>query len=75
MAMRAEEDLMKQRVRQWQRASPELEKIRQEEIRCADTSRAMKFLQGSVRAELKFSSASPTSGLVEQQRYFLKLRT
>ncbi len=67
-------NFVRQRIRQWQRAAPELDRIRQEEIRGADTQRAMRFFEGSVLAELKRTSASPTSGLVEQQRLFRKLR-
>jgi len=67
-------NLVRQRVLQWQKAAPELDKIRDEEIRNANTQKAMRFFQGSVLEELKRTPASLTSGLAEQQRYFRKLR-
>ena len=66
---------VRQRVLQWQKAAPELDRIRDEEIRNANTQKAMRFFQGSVLEELKRTAASPTSGLAEQQRYFRKLRS
>ncbi len=66
---------VRKRVLQWQKAANELDRIRQEEIRGADTQKAMRFFQGSVLEELRRTPASQTSGLTEQQRYFRKLRS
>lgn len=62
------------RVEQWKRAGRVIEETRAEEIRKADTAQAMRALTGSVLAELQRRPAEPTSGLVEQQRWFRKLR-
>jgi len=62
------------RVGQWRRAGEVMEKMQAEEIRTADTAQAMRALTGAVLAELQRRPAEPTSGLVEQQRWFRKLR-
>jgi len=62
------------RVGQWRRAGEVMEKVQAEEIRTADTAQAMRALTGAVLAELQRRPAEPTSGLVEQQRWFRKLR-
>jgi len=51
-----------------------MEKVQAEEIRTADTAQATRALTGAVLAELQRRPAEPTSGLVEQQRWFRKLR-
>ena len=68
-------DLIKARVRQWNAAMPVLQDVRDKDIQLADTARAMKCFSGAVLAALPKHPPQPWSGLVEQQRFFCKLRT
>ena len=58
----------------WRKAGPELERLRREDIRQADTRKAVKAFAGMVKAALRTLPARSDSGLVEQQRYFRQLR-
>ena len=66
-------ELMRHWVETWRRAGKELEEIRRREIGETDTREAIRQLFGSVVSFRNFP-APPTSGLVEQQRWFAKLR-
>jgi len=52
-----------------------LQEVRDNDIRLADSARAMEFFSGAVLAALPKHPLRPWSGLVEQQRHFRKLRT
>lgn len=58
----------------WKRAGPELERIRREELRRLDVPKAIALLCGSDDYTVGPRAPKPTSGLVEQQRIFAKLR-
>jgi hypothetical protein len=62
------------RVGQWQRAGEVMDGVRREEIQGAETARALRNFTGAVLAELRRRPERTTSGLVEQQRWFRKLR-
>jgi len=64
---------MRRWVETWRRAGPELDEIRCREIQATDTREAIRQLLGSAAA---FQDLPPrtTSGLVEQQAWFGKLR-
>ena len=66
-------DLMRRWVETWQRAGPELDEIRASEIKVVDTAEAIRQLFASMTV---FRDLPPrtTSGLVEQQAWFAKLR-
>jgi len=68
-----ERELMRRWVETWRRAAPELDEIRHREIEATDTREAIRQLFGSAAA---FQDVPPrnTSGLVEQQAWFAKLR-
>jgi hypothetical protein len=66
--------LVRERVRQWAEAAAVMQEIRDEDIRNADTARAMRCFGGSVEALLPSHPPEPWSGLVTQQRWFAKLR-
>jgi hypothetical protein len=66
---------VKVRTRQWNAAMPVLQDVRDKDIQLADTARAMKCFSGAVLAALPKHPPQPWSGLVEQQRFFCKLRT
>jgi hypothetical protein len=65
-----EEDLLKKWVQAWQTAAIELEKLRQDEIRRANTQMAIENLDDAFQAALLHFPPRPSSGLVEQQRLF-----
>lgn len=66
--------LVRERVRQWAAAAAVMQAVRDEDIRNADTARAMRCFSGSVEALLHDHPPEPWSGLVTQQRWFSKLR-
>lgn len=61
-------------VGQWQRAGEVMEAVRRKEIQGAETARALRQFTGAVLAEVRRRPERTTSGLVEQQRWFRKLR-
>ena len=66
-------ELMRRWVETWRRAGQELAEIRRRELASTDTREAIRQLFGSAAA---FQDLPPrtTSGLVEQQAWFAKLR-
>ena len=56
----------------WKLAGPELERIRRKEIRELDTQRTIALLCGTADYTRPPRAPKPTSGLVEQQRLFMK---
>jgi hypothetical protein len=69
--MTAEEQTRaKKCVDAWRRAGPELERMRREEIRHADTARSIPAFDGLFEGAVRDFPAKPMSGLVEQQRCF-----
>ena len=61
-------------VAAWKSAGPELERIRREELRRLDPSKAIALLCGPADYRTPPRAPKPTSGLVEQQRLFSRLR-
>lgn len=61
-------------VEAWKRAAPELERIRREELRQLDAYRAIAQLCGSWNYHQPPRAPKPSSGLIEQQRLFRRLR-
>lgn len=61
-------------VNTWIRAGAELEKVRQHDVRSANTAAAMRSFTGSVLHAVRTRPPAQTSGLVEQQRLFRKFR-
>jgi hypothetical protein len=60
-------------VEQWRRLGPELEKIRQRELKTISTPQALQNLAGAFEdCRLRFPP-KPTSGLIQQQKWFKKL--
>ena len=62
-------------VRRWRTAGPLLEQLRRDEIRRTDTARAMLQLEDAFAAALRECPPQPTSGLVEQQKWFARWRS
>lgn len=62
---------LKQWVDNWKRAGAELEEIRIEEMRQSDTYESMLALSDAFDSAIAEFNISQTSGLVEQQKYFM----
>lgn len=61
-------------VKTWQEAAPRLEAIRHGELRELDAFTAISWLCGPADYHAGSRAPKPTSGLVEQQRLFSRLR-
>ena len=61
-------------VKTWQEAAPRLEAIRRQELRALDAFTAISLLCGPVDYQEGPRAPKPSSGLVEQQRLFARLR-
>ena len=59
-------------VETWKLAGVDLERIRRRELRELDTYRAIELLCGPADYSIPPRAPKPTSGLVEQQRWFAK---
>jgi hypothetical protein len=59
-------------VETWKRAGADLERIRRKESRELDTYRSIALLCGPADYTRAPYAPKPTSGLVEQQRWFMK---
>lgn len=70
----AEKALVRQWLEAWRRAGPELERMRRQSIREADTAAAIPAFDGAFEAAVRDLPPQPTSGLVEQQRRFARAR-
>ena len=57
----------------WREAAPELERLRREKIRQADTTQAVLILDDAFQSAILKGSSKPYSGLVEQQKLFMEL--
>ncbi len=62
-------------VAAWEEAAPKLEAIRREEIRRTDTLETLAALEGAFNHALRTRPMRPSSGMVEMQAAFAKLRS
>jgi hypothetical protein len=60
-------------VETWRKAGPILEKIRREEVRNLDAFKTISLLCGSADYRVPPRAPKPTSGLIEQQFWFMKV--
>jgi hypothetical protein len=69
--MAADPELLRKWVETWRRAGPELERIHRHELQAVDTREAVRQIFGT---NLRLTEPAPTtSGLVEQQAWFMRL--
>jgi hypothetical protein len=61
-------------VKTWEEAAPRLEAIRRRELRELDVVTAISLLCGPADYHVGPRAPKPTSGLIEQQRLFSRLR-
>jgi len=69
----SEARMIRESVAAWGRAGPALERERREQIRRTETARGIAAFAGLVHAALRAVPARQTSGLVEQQGWFLRV--
>jgi DNA-binding transcriptional MerR regulator len=62
------------RIKQWKNAHFTLEKIRRQAIEESDTPKAIIELEDAFQSALLHYSPSDTSGLVELERFLMRLR-
>jgi hypothetical protein len=70
-----EEQRVRQWIRNWEEAAPMLERLRNEAIRNTDTAAAIEQLSDAFESARRHWTPPTTSGLVEQQRLFARLRS
>ena len=71
--MQNEREMIQKSVAAWRRAESTLERVRRENIRATDTATAITAFSGMALAAAKTHPPEKTSGLVEQQRIFMKI--
>ncbi len=69
----AERQQYKEYAERWKRVGPLLEEQREEDVRRSDTVSAFAFFSKMPLFNLKHFPPLPSSGLVEQQRWFRKI--
>jgi hypothetical protein len=60
-------------VAAWDAAGPALEEVRREELRSVDMQKAVRLLCADYDYKTAPRAPKATSGLIEQQRWFMKL--
>ena len=68
----AERELTRRWIDTWAAAAPELQKVRDADIRAADTASMIECTAAMFRDAVRNFPPKPTSGLIEQQRWFMK---
>ena len=61
-------------VAAWRRAGPELERIRRAELRAFDPRQSAAIVDALLEIGYRHGTPRTTSGLIEQQRLFMKAR-
>ena len=69
-----EREAMRRWVETWKQAGPDLEAILRKEIEKIDVQKELAALEGAFNHAVRNVRPEPTSGLVEMQDWFSKLR-
>jgi hypothetical protein len=69
-----EHEMMRRSVEAWREVGPQLDAIRRREIREADNLQVLAVLEGAFNHALRTMPVRQSSGLVEMQEWFAKLR-
>jgi len=69
-----EREAVRRWVETWKQAGPELEAILRKEIEKIDVQKELAALEGAFNHAIRSVRPEPTSGLVEMQAWFSKLR-
>lgn len=70
----AERELIRRRIQQWADAAPVMQALRDEEVWRTNTTEANLQLNDAFQSALLHYKPRETSGLVEQQAWFAKMR-
>lgn len=70
----SEKEKMRYWVRNWKKTGKILQKLRIKEYYESDPSETILSLSDASRAALKANPPKPTSGLIEMQRYLLRMK-
>ena len=73
--MNSEASAINNRIAQWAAAAPILQEVRDADNRSANTARSLRKLAGTILQTAAKMPVRSSSGLVEQQRVFLKIRS
>ena len=73
--MKSDEKNIERWVDDWRRVAPILKQIKEDEIRNADYDSQLPVLDSMLQWAVDHATPRPSSGLVEQQRLFKKLRS
>jgi hypothetical protein len=74
MEIMTEKDAIRRWAQTWKEFGPELEKMRLREVRDEDNLLSLRLLARAFNHATSTQPPDQTSGLVEMQRYFAKLR-
>ena len=74
MKIMDEREMVRRWVQTWKDAAPELEAIRRREIREADNLQVLASLEGAFNHAVRTMPPRLSSGMVEMQEWFAKLR-
>ncbi len=66
--------MMRRWVEAWNQAGPELEAIRRREVREADNLKVLALLERAFNYALRTTPPRPSSGMIEMQKWFARLR-
>lgn len=66
--------LIERWVATWEEVGPELDALRRREIQQADSLKVLAILEGAFNHAVRTLPLRKSSGMVEMQRYFAKLR-
>jgi hypothetical protein len=69
-----EREAMRRWVETWKEAGPELEAILRKQLEQIDVQRELAVLEDAFNYAVRNARPEPTSGLVEMQEWFAKLR-
>lgn len=69
-----ERETIRRWVKTWEEAGPHLEAVRRQDIQRTDTLEALAILESAFNHATRSLPPRPSSGLVEMQRWFAKLR-
>ncbi|MEI6634059.1 MAG: hypothetical protein WCP22_09615 [Chlamydiota bacterium] len=70
---KAEKEQMREYVERWKKAGPELEAIRRKELAEFDHAANWESIDALLDIGDRFGRSRKTSGLIEMQRWFMKL--
>lgn len=70
----SEKQRIQERIAAWERAGPVMQASRDEAIRKTDTPSAIAALNDAYECAVRDMSPRKTSGLIEQQAWFARLR-